>query len=277
MKLPPPLAGEELFQLAYKRGREGKWIQREQPTSSRGPVFKNPGPSHDPSQLEGGANEALKNFKVWKEGDGQRYIRGYENQEMIGQWLKGFEEYLESAVKLERATGGDINMNDAATIGEEIRAALDVAGLLSFVPGGAIISIPASVLSFLISMYKKDYDKALLDLIGIIPLAGKATQAIRGTGSVEKAAGGVKAVEQALKLTDAAAKVAAVTSGFKTIFENFPQLATFVRNVLEKTSSVFSPDSREQLQQRLEKYGATPEAIQENKQLDRWKLLAGIK
>ena len=60
---------------------------------------------------------------------------------------------------------------------DKIQHGLDVLGVANLIPGGQIISEPATAASLLLNLSRSKYDMALLDLIGLVPFVGGAAKA----------------------------------------------------------------------------------------------------
>ena len=153
---------------------------------------------------------------------------------------------------------------------------VDFGTAANLIPGGQLVSTPANIISFGRNIYRKRYGEALLNLVGLIPVAG-------ATSKVPQASRAVSAALKAAKAADDAHSAATVKEAFGELFKAFGDKSADVNKFIHGAIShavhnkYITPDAGRKLRRHLPSETSTQTAIQENKQLDRWKLLAGIK
>jgi hypothetical protein len=155
---------------------------------------------------------------------------------------------------------------------------LPLAQAANLVPGGQIVSTPANIISFFDNINNKQYGEALLDLVGLMPVLGGALK-------LDKANKTVRAALTLAKEAEQARSVVMAKKAFEDLFEqlfgadNSTKVVESLKDGIRKASEadLLDSEAKAALELYLPSTSSLSETLQENKQLNHWKLLAGIK
>jgi hypothetical protein len=86
---------------------------------------------------------------------------------------------------------------------EQVKFALDAISVAGVTGAGEIIATPATIASLALNIATRDWDDALIDVVSLLPVAGKAFK-LSAKGA--KAAKAVKTIDRAAKIADVVKK-----------------------------------------------------------------------
>ena len=164
---------------------------------------------------------------------------------------------------------------------EEIELVLDAATVVGIaVPGwGEVIATPASIGSLALNMYQQDWDDALIDVVSLVPLAGKAFKVGAKGGKLAKVLkhGAVAAkIAKKVKKTKSAKNVAAALGKqFAKIPSKHVKQLENIKKFLETLEDI--PWFSENTAPLLKKYDEMMRALDDAKRTDPYNVERGDK
>ena len=104
-------------------------------------------------------------------------------------------------------------------IANMIQSALDVAGLAGVIPAGEVIATPATVASLGMNLFRGKTGPALIDLLALVPVAGKYLKAGSKAAKIFKAAKGTKGAKEIATTAEAAIDAYKLTKGIEGLYD----------------------------------------------------------
>jgi len=114
---------------------------------------------------------------------------------------------------------------------EQVKFALDAISLAGVTGAGELVATPATIASLALNIATKDWDDALIDVVSLLPVAGKAFKLSAKSAKTAKAA---KALATAAEVSDRAAKIADVVKKGKAVGNVAKNLGMMLGSRLDK-------------------------------------------
>ena len=114
---------------------------------------------------------------------------------------------------------------------EQVKLALDAISFAGVTGAGEIIATPATIASLALNIATKDWDDALIDVVSLLPVAGKAFKLSAKTAKTAKAA---KTLATAADISSRAGKIADVVKKGKAAKNVAKNLGAILGSRLDK-------------------------------------------
>ena len=113
-----------------------------------------------------------------------------------------------------------------SSFADKVQVILDALGVANLIPGGQIIGTPATVASLLLNLGRKKYNMALLDVLGLVPIAGGAAKAGK-LGKTAASAAKMKKVAMAIDKAEKLNEPILIQRAFNSLLHEFKDTKIF--------------------------------------------------